>query len=709
MNPNTELNLALQLIEQTGNHLFLTGKAGTGKTTFLRNLRKASPKRMIVVAPTGVAAMNAGGVTIHSFFQLSFSPFIPADTPGTAIPASQLRFSKEKINIIRSLDLLVIDEVSMVRADVLDAIDEVLRRYRDRRKPFGGVQLLLIGDIQQLAPVAKEEEWNILRNYYKSSFFFDSMALRECTYFCIELTHIYRQTDNEFITLLNNIRDNQLDEETLHLLNTRYKPGFTPKPDEGYITLTTHNIQARQLNEKRLQELEGRLYRYEAEIADEFPEYLYPTDKQLELKRGAQIMFIKNDTSGEKRYYNGKIGKIVLINPTKIVVADEQGQEMVVEQEIWHHTKYTINQETKEITETIAGSFRQYPLKTAWAITIHKSQGLTFEHAIIDAGAAFSYGQVYVALSRCTSLEGLVLTSPIGRNALVGDRQIYDFVSSIPARQPDNQQVRQAELVYYKELLTELFDFARIQQQLQYAAYVIEANLQRIYPELCRMFGSVRDTFREHVTEVGIRFQQQLSQMLQASPDYKQDQQIAERIRKGIPYFLDKFRGLTAIIKEAEEIEIDNKKTRKLITNALQKLDESTTLKEATLLACRETFSIPVYLSAKAKASLSPPSAAKKRSTSKASKAGKVTVPSDILHPRLYEIFRAWRSKQAKTKGLPAYTILQQKAMIGIVNLLPVTPGELLKIPGIGKKVIDNHGEKILQLVTEYLQNNKKK
>lgn len=709
MNPNTELNLALQLIEQTGNHLFLTGKAGTGKTTFLRNLRKASPKRMIVVAPTGVAAMNAGGVTIHSFFQLSFSPFIPADTPGTAIPASQLRFSKEKINIIRSLDLLVIDEVSMVRADVLDAIDEVLRRYRDRRKPFGGVQLLLIGDIQQLAPVAKEEEWNILRNYYKSSFFFDSRALRECTYFCIELTHIYRQTDNEFITLLNNIRDNQLDEETLHLLNTRYKPGFTPKPDEGYITLTTHNIQARQLNEKRLQELEGRLYRYEAEIADEFPEYLYPTDKQLELKRGAQIMFIKNDTSGEKRYYNGKIGKIVLINPTKIVVADEQGQEMVVEQEIWHHTKYTINQETKEITETIAGSFRQYPLKTAWAITIHKSQGLTFEHAIIDAGAAFSYGQVYVALSRCTSLEGLVLTSPIGRNALVGDRQIYDFVSSIPARQPDNQQVRQAELVYYKELLTELFDFARIQQQLQYAAYVIEANLQRIYPELCRMFGSVRDTFREHVTEVGIRFQQQLSQMLQASPDYKQDQQIAERIRKGIPYFLDKFRGLTAIIKEAEEIEIDNKKTRKLITNALQKLDESTTLKEATLLACRETFSIPVYLSAKAKASLSPPSAAKKRSTSKASKAGKVTVPSDILHPRLYEIFRAWRSKQAKTKGLPAYTILQQKAMIGIVNLLPVTPGELLKIPGIGKKVIDNHGEKILQLVTEYLQNNKKK
>ena len=471
MQMNEQFDLAFNFLQNTGTHLFLTGKAGTGKTTFLKRLKEVSPKRMIVVAPTGVAAINAGGVTIHSFFQLPFGPYIPSvGAAGNQSNNYSNKFSRDKINIIRSLDLLVIDEVSMVRADLLDAISDVLCRYKDRTKPFGGVQLLLIGDLQQLAPVAKDEDWNLLKDHYASTFFFDSKALSESTYFSIELTHVYRQSDSVFINLLNNIRENCFDDETLQQLNRRYIPDFNPDDKQGYITLTTHNYQAQQINNRKLAELPGKSYRFTAEINNDFPEYSYPTDDNLELKCGAQVMFVKNDSSGDHRYYNGKIGKIVFINPNKITVVGEDGNEIQVEKETWSNVKYTINQETKEITETIAGTFSQYPLKTAWAITIHKSQGLTFEHAIIDASAAFSHGQVYVALSRCKTLEGLVLSSPITRNAMIKDLRIQEFSSSVAEKQPGKEQLEKAQQHYFEELVTELFNFDSIQQRLQYAA-----------------------------------------------------------------------------------------------------------------------------------------------------------------------------------------------------------------------------------------------
>lgn len=312
------------------------------------------------------------------------------------------------------MDLLVIDEISMVRADLLDAVSDMLRRYRNREKPFGGVQLLMIGDVQQLSPVVKEEEWGLLKTVYESPFFFSSQALQEVEYVSIELTKIYRQSDGTFIRLLNQIRDNKADAVTLQMLNKRYIPGFNPDDTEGYITLTTHNYQAQQINKRKLDQLETRAYTYTAEIKDDFPDYAFPTDQQLVLKKGAQVMFVKNDSSAEKRYYNGKIGHITAISADNIMVrCGDEKEAIAVAREEWTNVKYSLDAETQEISETVAGVFKQYPLKTAWAITIHKSQGLTFEKAIVDAGGAFTHGQVYVALSRCKTLDGLVLGSPL--------------------------------------------------------------------------------------------------------------------------------------------------------------------------------------------------------------------------------------------------------------------------------------------------------
>ena len=430
MENNPELQLAWQFIENTGTHLFLTGKAGTGKTTFLKRLREHTPKRMVVLAPTGIAAINAGGVTIHSFFQISFAPFVPETTFNSA--QIQYRYSQEKRNIIRSMDLLVIDEISMVRADLLDAVDATLRRYRNREKPFGGVQLLMIGDLQQLAPVVRDSEWSLLRNYYETPYFFASRALRETTYMTIELEKVYRQNDTFFLSLLNKIRENKADDEVLNELNQRYQQGFQPPKEEGYIRLTTHNNQAQQVNDRELASLPGKPYHFRAEVTGTFPEYTYPADEILTIKEGAQIMFLKNDVSLEKRYYNGMIGEVVAVNDSEIYVKEKGSEEdFLLLPEEWGNYKYVLNEETKEITEVIEGTFRQYPIRLAWAITIHKSQGLTFERAIIDARNSFAHGQTYVALSRCKTLEGLVLESPLRKEAIISDSVVDNFTKEV--------------------------------------------------------------------------------------------------------------------------------------------------------------------------------------------------------------------------------------------------------------------------------------
>lgn len=715
MQTNTQSDLALKYIQNTGTHIFLTGKAGTGKTTFLKRLKELSPKRMIVVAPTGVAAINAGGVTIHSFFQLPFGPYLPS---GNNLSEAQNRsfshkFSREKINIIKSLDLLVIDEISMVRADLLDAISDVLKRFRDRHKPFGGVQLLLIGDMQQLAPVAKEEEWNLLREYYNSPYFFDSKALLDSNYLCIELTHVYRQSDDAFVSLLNKIRDNCPDENTLEQLNKRYIPNFTPDDKEGYITLTTHNYQAQQINNRKLAELPGNIYTFEAGIADDFPHYSYPTDEKLELKLGAQVMFIKNDSSGEKLYYNGKIGKIVFINPEKIVVNDEFGNDITVKRETWQNVKYSVNEETQDITETIIGSFSQYPLKTAWAITIHKSQGLTFERAIIDAASAFSHGQVYVALSRCKTLEGLVLNSRIHPHALIADNRLEQYNSSLENIQANETYLQTAQQQYFLKLVTELFDFESLQQRLQYVAHLVSTHLSRLYPEWSSRYSESRDKFRAEVTEVGIRFQQQLKRMIPETSDYLTNETIQERIRKGSDYFLQHLERYSPTILKASDLDIDNKETHKILTKAINNLKDEFMIKWTTLRACRDGFEISSYLSAKAKAQMEPPPSTKRKRKESTTRKNKQNVKSsedilsgDIRHPALFAALRKWRNEQAAQKGLPVYTILQQKALIGISNLLPTSSRELLLIPGIGKKVLEAYGKDLLDIIDSYKEQN---
>ena len=457
MEKNIELQNAWDFVEHTGISIFLTGKAGTGKTTFLRAIKQHSTKRMVVVAPTGVAAINAGGVTIHSFFQLPLSPFVPE-----SMVKPRFEYSKQKRKIMRTLDLLVIDEISMVRADILDAIDSVLRRFREHDKPFGGVQLLMIGDLQQLTPVVKSEEEELLSRYYNTPYFFDSKALQSIQYVTIELTKVFRQQDETFINILNHFRDGNVTDEDFKTLNKRYQLNFKPEEGSDYIHLTTHNRIADNLNNKQLRQIESEEFRFCAQTEGQFPDNSYPADYELTLKCGAQVMFIHNDRF--ERYYNGKIGRITYIDEEKIMVACAGDDEAIeVEPQTWENTRYTLNEQTKQIEGEVLGTFTQYPLRLAWAITIHKSQGLTFEHAIIDAQQAFASGQVYVALSRCRSLEGLVLASPLNQNAVINDARVDSYIAQQNMRAAES--IRNLPLLkeeYYRMLIMELFNFNEI-------------------------------------------------------------------------------------------------------------------------------------------------------------------------------------------------------------------------------------------------------
>lgn len=484
-------------------HLFLTGKAGTGKTTFLKNLTKSSPKRMIVTAPTGIAAINAEGMTIHSFFQLPFAPYVP-DTTFQSKENSKYRFGKEKIKLIRSIDLLVIDEISMVRADLLDAVDAVLRRYRHSHLPFGGVQLLMIGDLQQLAPVVKQEEWDMLSKYYETPFFFSSRALSETFYATIELEQTYRQTDAHFLDILNKIRQNRADRATLEQLNKRYMPNFVPPADERYIQLTTHNILAQNINERKLAEIDADAFTYTAEIKGKFPEYSYPTDETLTLKAGAQVMFIKNDHSMDKRYYNGMIGEIVTIDEDGFVVrSKDYDEDIQVEREVWENSRYVLNEQTQEIKEEVEGTFVQYPVRLAWAITIHKSQGLTFSHAIIDAKDSFAHGQVYVALSRCRTLEGMVLSTQLGAEAIISDNVVNSYTSTLAQRTPNEQHLEHWEKNFFHQLLQELFNFSLIEKYIEDVIRLInEHNITQCQPGFDIIFFFFAVSSRKHTVYV---------------------------------------------------------------------------------------------------------------------------------------------------------------------------------------------------------------
>lgn len=703
MDKNTQIELAHNFVEYTNKNIFLTGKAGTGKTTFLKRLGGKSLKRMIVVAPTGVAAINAGGVTIHSFFQMPFGPFLPRDIltqhiESTPYAAGYTKINKTKIDIIKSIDLLIIDEISMVRADLLDGIDEILRHYRDKNKPFGGIQLLMIGDIQQLSPIAKDEEWNLLKPYYESVYFFSSRALKKTDFITIKLKHIYRQTDRDFIDLLNYVRDNKIDQECLDQLNKRYLPDFIPKENEGYITLTTHNAKARKINEKKLLKLDVPSSKFTAVIKGDFPEYAYPTDLKLKLKTGAQVMFVKNDSSPDKRYYNGKIGRVEKINEKNRIIYVKSADEndlIEVQPEEWQNCKYDLHPETKEIEEKIVGSFTQFPLKLAWAITIHKSQGLTFEKAIIDAKASFAHGQVYVALSRCRSLKGMVLSSPLSANSIKNDSTVLDFTFQTERNPVDHIQLENSKQVYLKELVLDLFSFTTLLQAVYFCIKVTKDNAHALLGNLVEIFPGIYRSVKKDIEQVAENFRRQLHHLMAGNSDIETDTFIQKRICKGAVYFSEKIESQILSAINTIRIESDNKQVRKDIKKALDRLVHEATIKYTCLESCKHGFSIQTYLDSRAKAQI-------EKTGFKASKTSDEISLQDLPHPELFNMLREWRFSIAREKDLPAYMVAHQTMLVEICTHLPASLPELKTLRGIGRKKVEQYGKDILGVIYKY-------
>lgn len=698
---NKEWNLAWRIANDTDTSLFLTGKAGTGKTTFLRQLKEHTRKRTVVLAPTGIAAINAQGVTIHSFFQLPFSPFIPGMATETQ---SHYRFSKEKLKIIRGADLIVIDEISMVRADLLDAVDDALKRFRRNNAPFGGVQMLLIGDLQQLAPVAKESEWSLLSQYYDSPYFFDSNALKQTSYATVELKTVFRQDDEKFISILNKIRDNKADRETLAELNKRYIPDFKPKPEEGYINLTTHNAYTQSINERELDSLKGEVFTFKAQVEGNYPEYSYPTDKDLTLKLGAQVMFVKNDTSGKHQFYNGMIGEIYAISQNGFSVrAKESGENIDVGRETWQNCKYKIDDETKEIVEDVDGTFSQYPVKLAWAITIHKSQGLTFSHAIIDVHSSFAHGQTYVALSRCKTLEGLVLSAPISQNAIISDNRVCGYTQEIDRHTPDEKLLAAMHQRYVINLISELFSFKQLEISLAVMTRLLDEHLYRTYPRLLNEYKNMQKPFQENIMEVSRRFHAQYEKMAtEDSGGGSISESLQERITKGAKYFLKALIPVADLYRKTD-IPTKNKQIKKQADNAKEALADALYMKTNMLkFAASERFSSETYLEAKANILLGNAINSKRQSEKPITK--KANAADDNLHPVLLNRLIGWRTRKMQEEGLPAYCIFSQKAIVGISNTTPLTKEELMQIPGIGKAKAEKYGDDIIRAIKDFLE-----
>jgi hypothetical protein len=661
---------------------------------------------MVVLAPTGIAAINAGGVTIHSFFQLPFAPYIPGTEFATD---TKYQFNKEKINIIRSLDLLVIDEVSMVRADLLDSVDAVLRRYRRSTVPFGGVQLLLIGDLHQLSPVIKEEERRLLEAYYPSSYFFNSKALQQTSYLTIELKQVYRQSEEHFLHLLNQIRDNKATATTLEELNKRYIPNFVPPADEEYIRLTTHNHQAQTINDQHLAKISSPAFSYKAQVNGNFPQHAYPADETLTIKEGAQIMFIKNDVSFPKRFFNGKIGKVIRVNEHTIdVQTNDDPEPFSLQKAVWTNAKYVLNKETNEISEDIEGTFEQYPIRLAWAITIHKSQGLTFDKAIIDIASSFAHGQTYVALSRCRTLNGMVLNSPISHRAIIKDTVIHDFVQQSATEAPDENKIARLERDYFSFLVTEMVQFSGITKLLNRCNYIFkESPLIGLYPTAHQQIKQSIEQVQQDIEQVSSRFLAVFISMFRSTPNYQDNAALQERIQSAATYFLAQLTSLVEPIISVIEVDVDNKETEKQLNDLRSQLSATLLIHTACLGSCKENgFSVSAYQKAKLEAAIEQTST-KKRKT-KASEKQLVTMNSgETEHAQLYEHLRAWRMQEATERKLPAYAILHQKALLGIVQHLPQSPAELLQIPHLGKRTVTKFGDALIEIVSEFVQSKK--
>lgn len=693
MPTNPELELALQFIDKTDRNLFITGKAGTGKTTFLHKIKNESLKRMVVVAPTGVAAINAKGVTIHSFFQMPFGPILPNQIANTS--NAQRKFSKTKIDIIKSLDLIIIDEISMVRADLLDGIDQVMRRYKNRNKVFGGAQILMIGDLQQLAPVVKPNEWSLLQQHYNTVYFFSSQAYREANVVSIELKHIYRQKNADFINILNEIRNDTLSTTSAAILNERYNPTFSPNKDDGYITLTTHNNRANTINGSELNKLKNKSSFFKADVSGKFNENAFPNDERLELKVGAQVMFIKNDSSPEKKYYNGKIGIITDISRDTVTVqCANEIDEIVTKKETWENINYSINDETKEIKEDITGSFSQIPLRLAWAITIHKSQGLTFDKAIIDAEASFAHGQTYVALSRCTSLEGVVLKTKISSSAIINDATVGSFTKSVEENHPDEEILIESEKQFQLNLISELFDYQSLLYPTTRLIDVFYKNRTSIKGEVINHLETIKDTGIVALLKVANGFKVQLNALSENEILPENSTSIQKRFTKALAYFVNHTNEHIKKPFDAISFSSDNKAVKKDFNKQFDTLQEKLEEKLFALQKMATGFKTKIYLQVRANAVLQNVEKPKKK---------KVASKRD---PIIALKLRSLRDDIAKAEMIPHFQIYTQETLYLLCDELPRTPKELLKTKGMGKIRVEKYGEKILELINAYCKEN---
>ncbi|WP_179319163.1 helix-turn-helix domain-containing protein [Winogradskyella helgolandensis] len=695
MKENIELELAWNFVTKTNRNIFLTGKAGTGKTTFLHKLKLQSNKRMIIVAPTGVAAINAKGVTIHSFFQMPFGPILPNDD--LASSGFKRKFSKTKIDIIKSLDLVVIDEISMVRADLLDGIDKTLRRYKNRNEVFGGVQLLMIGDLQQLSPVIKDHEWRLLQPFYKNAFFFSSLAYQNCNAITIELKHIYRQENPLFINILNEIRNNNLSLSSAHELNKRYLPNFEPKEDEGYISLTTHNNKARQTNLLELDKLKGKVTSYKAKVQGNFPEHSFPNKETLDLKVGAQVMFIKNDSSPEKRYFNGKIGKVILLDKDEVVVnCPDDDFNINAKLETWENIKYNVDADTKAISEDKIGSYSQIPLRLAWSITIHKSQGLTFEKAIIDAQGAFAHGQTYVALSRCKSLEGLVLKSKIESNQIISDYNVIEFNKNAEANQPNESILLESKRNFQLYLISDIFDFYKFMYPANRILDIYYKNRGSVEGIVEAPVITIKDSVT-HLLKISNGFKSQIKSLVSLNEIPESSAILQERFKKALDYFTEQTKSTIEIPLKEFNFTTDNKAVKKDIDKQLDTLEELLEAKLSYFEGLKDGFNSQEFLSLRAKSVFLAKNKPKKTRKS---------VVDGTTNVELFELLRELRNDIANREDLIHYQIFNQKSLYAMCEILPISKTELLEIHGMGKTRIEKYGDQILGVIKAYCDEN---
>jgi hypothetical protein len=706
---NEMFQLALQLISHSNRNIFLTGKAGTGKTTFLKHISRTCPKQLAVVAPTGVAAINAGGVTIHSFFQLPFSPFIP-ETNGSSTPVntqeisnkhsllSRLRLNSDKKKVLQELELLVIDEISMVRCDLLDALDTVLRHVRHRpRQRFGGVQVLFIGDMLQLPPVAKEEEWQLLSKYYDSPYFFDSKVLKEEPPLYIEFSKIYRQKDDSFISVLNQVRNNKLDESGRNILQSRVQPGFQRHKDDGYIVLTTHNYKANEINAGELAALETDLFTYDAEIENDFSENSFPVEKKLQLKIGAQVMFTRNDTAEKgKRYFNGKIGIVSELTRDKITV-DCDGTPIQVSKEKWENIRYTLNKTTRKIESDVLGSFTQFPLRLAWAITIHKSQGLTFEKAIIDAGEAFASGQVYVALSRCSSLEGMILQTRIKESSLYTDPRIVSFSERSFSEDTIREELERGRNAYERTILLDCFDFnAAVNYCKELTDHILEhrTSFNAISfdwsAELIKKLTGLEETAKKFRTQLGSLFPEK---------DLDNDRALLTRVNEAASYFMGELQSIQRVIQSCP-IVTDAYTHARPCNDLLRDLNAEIASREYTLKSIKDGFTLSVYQ--EKKKGFTVPSF----NVNVYAGSAKAYSNKDLTQPELHQQLRKLRDSICAKKNTPIYMVAGTQTLYEMARYLPQDLDELSKISGFGKARIEKFGQQFLDIILDHTATN---